>query len=52
MGEPAERSADRLRALRDAGVTRVVGAIGRYPDAEAFRRAAARLGELRGRLAQ
>jgi probable F420-dependent oxidoreductase len=52
MGEPAERGADRLRALRDAGVTRVIGAIGRYPDAEAFRRAAARLGELRGRLAQ
>jgi probable F420-dependent oxidoreductase len=53
MDEPALRTADRLRALRDVGVTRLIGAIGRYPDAEAFRRAAARLGvELRERLAQ
>ena len=53
MDEPAEQAAGRLRALDGAGVTRVIYAIGRYPDAEAFRRAAARLGgELRGRLAQ
>ena len=53
MDEPALRTAERLLALRDVGVTRVIAALGRYPDAEAFRRAAARLGgELRGRLAQ
>jgi probable F420-dependent oxidoreductase len=51
--EPAERTADRLRALRDAGVTRWIGAIGRYSGADVFRRAAARLGsDVRGRLAQ
>ena len=42
-----------VRVLRDVGVTRVVAAIGRYPDADAFRRSAARLGsEVRGLLAQ
>lgn len=51
--EPAAATAERLRALRDVGVTRVVAAIGRYPDAEAFRRSAARLGsEVRALLAQ
>jgi probable F420-dependent oxidoreductase len=48
---PAAETAERLRALREVGVTRVVAAFGRYPDAEAFRRAAARLGEVRGLLA-
>jgi probable F420-dependent oxidoreductase len=51
--EAAARTAERLRALREIGVTRVVAAIGRYPDADAFRRCAARLGsEVRGLLAQ
>jgi probable F420-dependent oxidoreductase len=50
--EPAATTAERLRALQGAGATRVVAALGRYPDAEAFRRAAGRLGsEVRGRLA-
>jgi probable F420-dependent oxidoreductase len=51
--EPPAATAQRLRALREVGVTRVVAALGRYPDATAFRRAAARLGkEVRGLLAQ
>jgi probable F420-dependent oxidoreductase len=51
--EPAAATAARLRALRAIGVTRIVAAIGRYADAEAFRRSAARLGgEVRGLLAQ
>ena len=52
MDEPPERTGSRLRALQGAGVTRVIAAPGRYPDAVAFRRAAARLAELRSRLAQ
>ncbi len=48
--EPAAATADALRALRDVGVTRVVGALGRYPDAQSFGRAAARLGEVRALL--
>jgi probable F420-dependent oxidoreductase len=51
--EPVAATAERLRALRAIGVTRVIAALGRYPDATAFRRAAARLGgEVRERLAQ
>src|SRR4029453_2642273 len=34
--DPPPTTAAALRALRDVGVTRVVGALGRYPDAERF----------------
>jgi probable F420-dependent oxidoreductase len=51
--EPAEETATKLRALRDAGVTHVIAALGRYPDAGAYRRVAESLGgPVRARLAQ
>jgi probable F420-dependent oxidoreductase len=51
--EPAEAMADRLRALRDSGVTHVIAALGRYPDAGAYRGIAEKLGgAVRARLAQ
>jgi probable F420-dependent oxidoreductase len=51
--EPAEETAARLRALRDVGVTHAIAALGRYPDAGAYRRAAEGLGgAVRARLAQ
>jgi len=51
--ETAAATAERLRALREIGVTRVVAATGRYRDADAFRRSAACLGsEVRGLLGQ
>jgi probable F420-dependent oxidoreductase len=51
--EPAEETAARLRALRDAGVTHAIAALGRYPDAGAYRRVAETLGgAVRQRLAQ
>jgi probable F420-dependent oxidoreductase len=50
--EPAAATAGRLRALREVGVTRAIAALGRYRDADAFRRAAERLGgEVRALLA-
>jgi probable F420-dependent oxidoreductase len=45
--EPAAETARRLRAFRDAGVSRVIAAFGRYGGADAFRRAAERLGASR-----
>jgi probable F420-dependent oxidoreductase len=50
--ETAAATAARLRALREVGVTRAIAALGRYRDADAFRRDAERLGgEVRALLA-
>jgi probable F420-dependent oxidoreductase len=46
-GESPAALAARLRDFRGAGVTRVIGALGRYADADAFRRGAARLAAAR-----
>ncbi|HVH04980.1 MAG TPA: TIGR03619 family F420-dependent LLM class oxidoreductase [Myxococcota bacterium] len=51
--EPADETAAKLRALRDVGVTHAIAALGRYPDAGAYRRVAESLGgAVRARLAQ